>query len=66
MRQSDPASLAKAAQWELAKGHLRALIAIESAIHGDNQLETGEYMSEVLSNTIETFIDKFEVQGLHE
>lgn len=66
MRQSDPVSLAKAAQWELAKGHLRALVAIECAVHGQNQMATGELMNEAVSNAIETFIDDFEKDGLHE
>lgn len=59
-----PHSVAKAQQWEIAKGHLRALAAIEGAV------STGEvdrpYRFETVSAAIEKFIGDFEAAGFHE
>lgn len=59
-----PHSSAKAVQWEIAKGHLRALVAIDGAV------STGEtkrpYRFEVVEAAIEKFIKDFEENGLHE
>ena len=59
-----PHSSAKALQWEIAKGHLRAMAALDGAI------STGEYKKpykfEKTSKFIEDFIDEFEAAGLHE
>ena len=59
-----PHSSAKAQQWEIAKGHLRAVAAIDGA------LSTGEmerpYRFEKVSAAIEAFIKDFESDGLHE
>jgi hypothetical protein len=57
-------SVAKALQWEIAKGHLRAMAAIDGAV------STGEeerpYKYEITSDAIETFIKYFEDSGYHE
>jgi hypothetical protein len=59
-----PHSVAKAQQWEIAKGHLRAMAAIDGAC------STGEterpYRFERVSEAIEKFIKDFEWAGLHE
>ena len=59
-----PHSAAKAQQWEIAKGHLRALAAI------DGTVSTAEaerpYRFEVVEAVIEKFIKDFEAEGLHE
>lgn len=59
-----PHSVAKAQQWEIAKGHLRAMAAIDGAC------STGEterpYRFEVVGAAIEKFISEFEANGLHE
>lgn len=59
-----PHSAAKAQQWEIAKGHLRALAAIDGAC------STGEterpYRFERTEAAIEKFIQEFEDAGLHE
>lgn len=57
-------SAIKAQQWEIAKGHLRALAAI------DGSVSTGEaerpYRFEVVGAAIEKFITEFEDNGFHE
>lgn len=59
-----PHALAKAQQWEIAKGHLRALWAIDGAI------SSGEidrpYRFEKSKDFIESFIKEFEELGFHE
>lgn len=59
-----PHSAAKAQQWEIAKGHLRALAAIDGAC------STGEterpYRFEVVAAAVEKFVKEFEDAGLHE
>lgn len=59
-----PHSAAKAQQWEIAKGHLRALAAIDGAC------STGEterpYRFERVGSAIEKFIQEFEDAGFHE
>lgn len=59
-----PHSVAKAQQWEIAKGHLRALIAIDGACSTG---ETGRpYRFERVGAAIEKFITEFEEAGLNE
>lgn len=59
-----PHSVAKALQWEIAKGHLRALAAIDGAC---STAETERpYRFEVVGQRIEEFIKEFEDDGLHE
>ena len=59
-----PHSVAKAQQWEIAKGHLRAMAAIDGAC------STGEterpYRYEVVGKFIEQFIKEFEDRGFDE
>jgi hypothetical protein len=59
-----PHSAAKAQQWEIAKGHLRAMAALDGAV------STGEaerpYRYERSSAAIEMFIKEFEDAGFHE
>jgi hypothetical protein len=59
-----PHSAAKAQQWEIAKGHLRAMAAIDGAC------STGEterpYRFERVGYAIEKFIKEFEDAGFHE
>lgn len=59
-----PHSAAKAQQWEIAKGHLRAMAAIDGAC------STGEserpYRFEKVEAAIEAFIKEFESAGFHE
>jgi hypothetical protein len=59
-----PHSVAKAQQWEIAKGHLRAMAAIDGAC------STGEterpYRFERVGGAVEKFIKEFEDAGLHE
>lgn len=64
MAQFMPHSAAKAQQWEIAKGHLRALAALDGAV------STGKtdrpYRFERVEAAIETFIRAFEDAGYHE
>ncbi len=59
-----PHSVAKAQQWEITKGHLRAMAAIDGAC------STGEserpYRFERVGAAIEQFIQEFEANGFHE
>lgn len=59
-----PHSSAKAQQWEIAKGHLRAMAALDGAV------STGEtdrpYRFEKVEAAIENFIREFEDAGYHE
>lgn len=59
-----PHSVAKATQWEIAKGHLRAMAAIDGAV------STGEisrpYRFELVEKFIESFIKEFETNGYHD
>ena len=59
-----PHSVAKAQQWEITKGHLRAMAAIDGAC------STGEterpYRFERVESAIEKFIKEFEDAGFHE
>lgn len=54
----------KAIQWELAKGYLRSLAAIDGA------QSTGEmerpYRFERIQQAVEKFIKEFEDEGFHE
>lgn len=59
-----PHSAAKAQQWEIAKGHLRALAAIDGACSTSGSERP--YRFEVVEAAIEKFIKEFEDQGLHE
>lgn len=53
----------KAMQWELAKGHLRSLVALEgSASSGESERP---YRFETIAEHIETFVKGFEDEGLH-
>ena len=59
-----PHSAAKAQQWEIAKGHLRAMAAIDGAcITGETERP---YRFERASIAIENFIQEFESDGFHE
>lgn len=59
-----PHSAIKAQQWEITKGHLRAMAALDGAI------STGEtnrpYRFEKVSEFIEKFIIEFQSFGYHE
>ena len=64
-----PHSAAMAQQWEIAKGHLRAVAALSGGV---NRSETnydatqGRLRYEVTRDTIENFISRFERDGLEE
>lgn len=60
----DQKSAFKGAQWETAKGHLRALVAIDGAM-SSGQVER-PLRFEVVSQAVENFIKDFEDHGLHE
>jgi uncharacterized protein involved in outer membrane biogenesis len=60
----DQKAAMKGVHWELAKGHLRALVAIDGAMHSA-QLERPLRFEEV-SDAIEGFIKDFEDNALHE
>lgn len=66
MRPSEPIGLAKAILWEEAKGKLRALVAAEGATHGGKPDENGIHRFDAISKRVETFIKKFEADGLQE
>lgn len=54
----------KAIQWEIAKGHLRTLAAIDgSASSGESERP---YRFEVVGKAVEKFITDFENDGLNE
>lgn len=59
-----PHAMAKAQQWEITKGHLRAMVALDGAI------STGEtsrpYRFEATQDAVEGFIKDFESAGHHE
>ena len=59
-----PHSAAKAQQWEIAKGHLRALAAIDGACSLGESVRP--YRFEVVGAAIEKFIKEFEDAGLDE
>lgn len=60
----DIKSALKAQQWEICKGHLRALVAIDGSVSsGDTERP---YRFEIVSEPIENFIREFENNGLHE
>lgn len=59
-----PHSVAKATQWEIAKGHLRALAAIDGAVSTSE--DERPYRYEVVETAVEKFIKEFEAEGLHE
>jgi hypothetical protein len=59
-----PHSAAKAQQWEIAKGHLRALAAIDGACSTDETERPFRF--ERVGAAIEKFIKDFEYAGLHE
>lgn len=59
-----PHSAAKAQQWEIAKGHLRALAAIDGACRTAEMEGPRRY--EVVGDAIERFIADFESNGFHE
>ena len=57
-----PHSAAKAQQWEITKGHLRALVVIDAAVSTDER----PFRFEKTSEAVEKFIRDFEDAGLHE
>lgn len=59
----DPIALAKVILWEQAKGALRAL-AVAAGSYPSNIITSTKW--ETVDDTIETFIRKFEDDGLHE
>lgn len=59
-----PHSAAKAQQWEITKGYLRALAALDGAVSSGET--KGPYRFQVASAAIERFIKEFEDAGLHE
>lgn len=59
-----PHSVAKAQQWEIAKGHLRAMAAIEGACSTEESVRP--YRFEKIEIRIERFIEEFESLGYHE
>lgn len=59
-----PHSAAKVQQWEIAKGHLRALTAIDGAVSSGKTKRP--YRFEIVGAAIEAFIKEFEENGLHE
>lgn len=59
-----PHSAAKLQQWEVAKGHLRALVAIDGAVSSGETERP--YRFEVVGAAVEKFIKDFEDNGLHD
>jgi len=64
MKKFLPHSSAKALQWEIAKGHLRAMAALDGAI-SSSEIEH-PYKFEKSEAAIENFIKEFEDAGFHE
>lgn len=64
----DPIALAKGQQWEIAKGHLRAVAAIDGARCSSFRPEymAGATRYDTVHDAIETFIRNFEQNGLEE
>lgn len=61
----DEIGMRKGVQWEIAKGHLRALVAIDgSRYSGHDPGEKPRYQE--VSEAVEAFIRAFEGDGLHE
>jgi hypothetical protein len=57
----------KGAHWEQAKGHMRALVAIDGAVSSGERPAAGEkYRFQVVSDAVEEFIKAFENEGLQE
>lgn len=54
----------KAMQWELAKGHLRSLVALEGSVSGGESERP--YRFERVSERIEAFIKDMDNDGLSE
>lgn len=59
-----PHSAAKAQQWEIAKGHLRAMAALDGSVSSSEM--TRPYRYEKSSAAIEKFIREFEAESYHE
>lgn len=59
-----PHSAMKAQQWEICKGHLRAMWALDGAM-STSQLER-PFRFEKVRDVIEKFIRDFEDDGFHE
>ena len=59
-----PHSAAKAQQWEIAKGHLRAMASIDGACSSGETERPFRF--EIVEAAIEKFIKEFEDAGLHE
>lgn len=56
----------KAQQWEIAKGHLRALVAIQGSYSSAEREPAGEAKWERLQAALDAFVSKVEDAGLHE
>jgi hypothetical protein len=56
-------SALKTQQWEIAKGHLRAVVALDGAV---TSKQPPPYHFERVSKAVEDFIKDFESQGFHE
>lgn len=56
----------KAAQWEVAKGHLRALVVMQGSYHSGGMPTREAARFEALSKAVEAFIESVEDEGLHE
>ena len=54
----------KACQWELAKGHLRALVALQGSYSSGSEHTAQRF--EDAKECVDMFIDAFEGDGLHE
>lgn len=61
-------SAMKAQQWELAKGNLRALVAIQGSYSTGipTHMQKEKPVWEVLESAVNAFIKKVEDNGLHE
>lgn len=59
-----PHSLAMSQQWEIAKGHLRAMTAMAGSVSSGESERP--YRFERIGDRIESFIKDFEADGFHE
>jgi hypothetical protein len=59
-------SAMKAQQWELAKGHLRALVEIQGSYSTPNPEPAGTAKWERLQSAVKKFVTAVEDNGLHE
>ena len=66
MSDFDHRAALKGIYWELAKGHLRALVAVDGSVSSVSRDENGKYRYQIVQEAVDSFVKAFEDDGLHE